>query len=222
MDDPALEPGRLAAAFDGIERLNRWSSSAQILWRPLQSLLRAHPGKCVRVLDVGTGSGDLPLALWQRAQRDGFNVALDGVDVSRTAVELARERAARHAAPLQFMQANALRDNIPDGYDVVMSSLFLHHLADDEAQSLLGRMAAAAQRLVLVNDLARGRAGLMLAYAATRLATRSAVVRVDGPRSVRGAFTPAEAAGLAARAGMRGARVERCWPCRWRLTWWRA
>jgi hypothetical protein len=70
-----------------------------------------------------------------------------------------------------------------------------------------------------VNDLSRSRWNLGLVWCATRLVTRSRVVHVDGPLSVRGAFTPAEAAKLAERAGLTGARVAERFPCRWLLTW---
>jgi SAM-dependent methyltransferase len=222
MDDPALAAPQLAAALRGIARLNRASNSARILWQPLAGLLRSAAGRPVRVLDIGTGSGDLPVALFERARRLGLPLHIDGCDVSGTAIDLARRRAAQVAAPLRFLQADALRDDIPDGYDVVMSSLFLHHLADEEAATLLGRMAAAARRLVLVQDLLRCRLGLLLAYAATSALSASTVVRTDGPRSVRGAFTAAEALALAERGGLRGARVERRWPCRYLLTWWKS
>jgi hypothetical protein len=97
--------------------------------------------------------------------------------------------------------------------------LFLHHLDEPQAVALLARMAGAARRLVLVNDLNRSRAGYLLAWAGTRLLSTSAVVHTDGPLSVEGAFTIAEATALAEKAGLTGARVEPRWPCRWLLQW---
>jgi hypothetical protein len=71
----------------------------------------------------------------------------------------------------------------------------------------------------LVNDLARGKPGLLLALVATRMLTNSEVVHVDGPRSVEGAFTPQEAQSLARGAGLQGAIVLKKWPCRYLLIW---
>src|SRR5262249_61298949 len=89
-------------------------------------------------------------------------------------------------AALVFSACDVLREPLPAGYDAVVCSLFLHHLSAEQAVGLLRRMAAAAGRLVLVNDLARGRAGYLLAYLGTRLLTRSPGVHFDGPRSVEG------------------------------------
>ena len=73
--------------------------------------------------------------------------------------------------------------------------------------------------LVVVNDLLRSRGGLLLAHLASRLFTGSDVVRVDGPRSVRAAYSLGEIRALAGRAGLESARIEPRWPCRFVLTW---
>jgi SAM-dependent methyltransferase len=219
MDQPGLDPGRHCQALRGLGRINLWSGSAGILWPPLAGLARALAPRRVRVLDLATGGGDVPIRLWQRARRAGLPIDIDGCDVSPVAMEHANQAARRAGAEVRFFRADALEDDWPADYDVATCSLFLHHLTEDQAESLLRRMATA--RLVLVNDLVRGRAGLLLARVGTRLLTRSPVVHVDGPRSVEGAFAVAEVRGLADRAGLIGAAVERRWPCRLLLTWWR-
>jgi hypothetical protein len=122
-------------------------------------------------------------------------------------------------ARVGFFVHDALIGELPGGYDAVLCSLFLHHLEADQAVQLLRQMAQAAGRLVLVNDLVRSTAGYLAAYAGTRLLSRSPVVHIDGPRSVEGAFSPAEVRVLAYRAGLRRARVELCWPWRYLLRW---
>jgi hypothetical protein len=112
-----------------------------------------------------------------------------------------------------------IRDPLPADFDVVTCSLFLHHLSSDDALSLLVRMHDAADKLVLVNDLARSRFNYLSVWTACHLLTRSRIVRFDGPASVRSAFTPAEALGLAERAGLSGATIVRRFPCRFLLSW---
>ena len=104
-------------------------------------------------------------------------------------------------------------------HDVVLSTLFLHHLEDEQALAWLAALGRARPGLLLVDDLDRTRRGLVLAWLATRLLSRSAVVHHDGPVSVERAFTAEEAAELASRAGLQGARVARHWPARWQLAW---
>jgi SAM-dependent methyltransferase len=219
MDQPGLDPRLHLQALRGLRRINFWSGSAGILWPPLARLGQSLSPRPLRVLDLASGGGDVPIRLWYRAGRAGLRVVVEGCDVSPVAVEHATREAARRGADVRFFTADALDGDLPGGYDAVVCSLFLHHLTDTQAIRLLRRMAAAADRLVLVNDLVRSRAGLLLARVGTRLLSRSPVVHVDGPRSVEGAFTIEEARRLAERAGLTGATVERRWPCRFLLTW---
>ena len=217
MDQPGLDPGRHRQALRGLGRINYWSRSAAILWPPLAALARNH-GRPARVLDLASGGGDVPIRLWHRAGRAGLPIVVEGCDISPLAVDHATRQAERQGAEVRFFVTDALTDALPEGYDAVVCSLFLHHLTEEQAVALLRRMATAG-KLVLVNDLVRSRAGLLLARVGTRLLSLSPVVHVDGPRSVEGAFTIAEAHALAERAGLSGATVEPRWPCRFLLTW---
>lgn len=217
MDDPTLPADLHRAALSGLTRLNRWSRSERIVWQPLARLLAE--GRPLRVLDVATGAGDIPVALRRRAVRRRWDLRIDGCDVSEQALMYARSYAARQGAAVRFFRHDAVRDELPGDYDAIVCSLFLHHLSTDEAVSLLRRMADAARRLVVINDLRRSHVGVCLAHAATRLMSRSPIVRADGPQSARAAFTAHEATELARRAGLVGATVERRWPYRLLLQW---
>jgi 2-polyprenyl-3-methyl-5-hydroxy-6-metoxy-1,4-benzoquinol methylase len=218
IDQPDLEESLHRDALRGLERINRWSGSAGILWRPIRALAQQN-GAPLRLLDVATGAGDVPLRLWYKARRAGLSLEVAGCDRSPRAVAHAGHRAAQVGAAVRFFECDALSDTLPDDYDLVTCSLFLHHLDEGPAVELLRRMGHAARRLVLVNDLRRSRSGLLLAYLGTRLLSASPVVHRDGPLSVAAAYTPAEALDLAQRAGLTGARVARRWPCRYLLSW---
>ncbi len=219
MDDPGLDQRRHVQALCGLARLNRLSRTVHTLWRPIFQLARRRDLGKIRLLDVATGAGDVPLGLWQKARRCGVTLEIHGVDASPRAVQFARSQAARKGAPIEFSTLDVLAGELPQGFDVVVSSLFFHHLDDGQAVALLCRMAGAARHLVLVSDLRRCGPGLALAFLATHLFTRSDVARTDALRSARAAFTLEEAAALAGQAGLAGAAVARRWPFRFLLTW---
>jgi SAM-dependent methyltransferase len=219
MDQPGLDEQAHASALTALVRINWWSGSAGTLWQPIRTLANSQPGRTLRVLDVATGAGDVPVRLWHRARRAGVDLHLDGCDVSPTALEYARHRAAAAGADVRFFPCDVLRDSLPPDYDVIVSSLFLHHLDEAPAVEVLRRKGQAARRMVLVNDLVRSRSGYVLAYLGTRLLSRSWVAHIDGPRSVEGAFTTDEALSLARQAGLDNATVARRWPMRYLLTW---
>ncbi len=222
IDDPELKDDLLQGALRGLARINSLSRSANIVWLPLVSLARQLKTDRLRILDVATGAGDIPLALWRKARKSGVRLEIHGVDVNERALTYARNQADARGADIQFSRMDAIAEEFPRDYDVVISSLFLHHLPDESIARLLNAMAEAAHHMVLINDLRRHPFGLGLAHLAGSVLTRSPVVRVDAVRSVRAAFTLSEARDLAARAGLNGAVVSRRWPCRFLLSWRRS
>jgi SAM-dependent methyltransferase len=217
MDDPVLNPVEHRRALAGLARINRFSGSVGVLWPAIGGLARKL-GRPLRVLDIATGSGDVPAGLLAKANRARVTLEVSGCDVSPTAIATAAE----HCPDGRFFVHDVICDPLPVGFDVVACSLFLHHLSTDDATLLLGRMRDAANRLVLVNDLTRSRFNFLCAWLACHALTRSRVVRFDGPASVRSAFTPVEALALAEQAGLIGATVRRRFPCRFLLSWSRS
>ena len=217
MDQPGLDPVAHEHALRDLARINWWSRSASILW----PTIRAHALKTqrpLRVLDVATGAGDVPIGLLNRAKRAGLALEVSACDISETALHYAQKRATAAGVAIRFFHHDILTNPLPDGFDIVTASLFLHHLDEADAIVVLQRMQASATRAVLVNDLERNRIGYIMAWIGTRILSRSPVVHVDGPLSVRGAFSITEALMLAEQAGLRGAKIARHWPFRFLLT----
>jgi SAM-dependent methyltransferase len=219
MDQPDLDAGRHEEALRGLERINFWGGASRVFWPRLHALARTQGQRALRVLDLASGAGDGVIRLWQRAQRARLPMEIDGCDRSAIAIEHARRSAETRHAGVRFFSCDVLQDSLPGGYDVVLNSLFLHHLDEGDAVTFLRRAAGAAGRALLVSDLVRGPVGLVLAYLATRVLSRSPVVHYDGPVSIEGAFSPGELRGLASRAGLSGAEVTRHWPCHMLLSW---
>lgn len=217
MDDPGLEPDRHLDALRALGRVNRVSLAGRRLWHEVAAL-HSRLGRPVRILDLACGGADLLADLATRAHRAGTPVELHGCDVSPVAVEHGR-RTAPAGAPIEVFQLDALTGELPGGYDLLTSSLFLHHLDDAQAVSLLRRMSEAAREALFVQDLCRTRLGYLFAWIGLHTMTRSDVARVDGLRSVRAAFTVDEARSLCSEAGLTGAAVRRCWPQRFTIRW---
>ena len=219
MDMPDVDPLAHSQALQGLRRINAFSGAVGSLFAPIRCLSRESGGRPLRVLDLACGGGDNTTALALRARREGLALQVEGCDLSPQAVAIATRSAEERALGTRFFQADALHDPLPDDYDVILCSLFLHHLEEDQAVELLRRMAGASRCLVLVNDLIRSPLGYGLAWAGCRLLSRSPIVHFDGPVSVQGAFQLAEVRALATRAGLEGAELRRSWPERYLLSW---
>lgn len=219
MDDPSLSTAEQLHARAGLARINACTGSAGLLWTPIKQLIDSQSLRNPKVLDIATGSGDVLLRLSRIAARHGMDLQADGCDVCDAALAQARSAAQCSGARAQFFKVNVLSDELPKDYDVVMTSLFMHHLSDEEAIALLAAMKKAAKRMVLVMDLVRAPANHFFVWLATRLLSTSKVVHFDGPASVRAAYTCNELQKLAQQAGLHGAVIQEAFPCRMMLVW---
>ena len=224
MDDPSLDRELHLAALRGLERLNAISNSKNILAAPIIKLLqrlsvdRSFKGP-LRVLDIACGAGDMPIELSNFFKDKSLPVEIHGLDISDLAVSYATKKNTEARANCQFSQLNVIEEELPAGFDVVTTSLFTHHLDPPEIEILMQKMARAAGHLMLINDLERSALSLFSVTMATHLLTSSPVVQHDGPASVRAAFTRGEMLCMAIKAGLQGAVIKGCFPCRMLLSW---
>lgn len=218
MDQPDLDPRLRRGALRALDRINRISGTVGRYWPEIGQLSHRLGGRRLRVIDVACGGGDVAIAIERRAARHGIDLEMSGCDASPEALAYARSGAERAGAAVDFFECDATGGALPES-DVALCSLFLHHLDDNQAVNLLGLMTDSARHLVLVSDLVRSRLGHVYAYLASRLLTRSPVVRTDAMLSVEAAFTVDEAASLARRARPDGFDVRIHFPQRYLLTW---
>jgi SAM-dependent methyltransferase len=219
MDAPNLAPARFTETLRGLRRVNIVTRSTALMWPDLEAAVRRCAARPLRVLDVACGGGDVLIALWRRAKRAGLRVELVGCDVSPTAVQFASEAAARAEAPIAFFRHDVTGDPLPDGFDMVMSTLFLHHLDDKEAIAFLHDAAAKSHDRLVIQDLVRSPLSYWFARLGTRVLLLSDICRLDGRTSVEGAFTQEEATSLAREAGLTRAEVVLRLPFRYLIRW---
>ena len=145
--------------------------------------------EAVTVLDVGAGAADVPLALARKFP----NVTPMAFDLSETMLSFAEG--------LPRIRGDVGRFPFRDrSVDYVISTNFFHHLTDDAVVAALREFDRVARRGIVVNDLLRTRRG----WVVTKLLTLWAnpYVKVDGPLSIKKAFTIPEIEALARRAGL--------------------
>ncbi|MCA9124193.1 MAG: methyltransferase domain-containing protein [Planctomycetaceae bacterium] len=217
MDDPNLDRSKHEQALRGLQRINAWTRNASLVWKHVLAVAANIGDQPLRILDLATGSADIPISLMKLASSRGIALQIDACDVSEQAISVATKNC--HAASVEvcLFCLDILRDEIPEQYDVVMCSQFLHHLTEKEAVSVLRKMKSAATRRVVVVDLERNRMNWLQVWFATRILTRSDVVHFDGPQSIRAAFTCTECYTLAQQAGFTNLTIQRQWPCRFVL-----
>lgn len=191
------------------------------MWRGVRRLLDGRTPGPLRILDVGCGAGDIPRVLEARLRASGWRPRCVLADLHPVTLRIAREALGSAPRPGSFRFVRLTAAGLPfaDGsFDLALSSLTLHHLEHDEAGRLLAELARVSSGRWLVADLRRSRMALgLVRMLSTTLWRREPLPRVDGPVSVRRAFTPAEVEALLAASGVPG-RVVRAGPVRFLAT----
>ena len=212
MDDPDCDRAALDRTYARFGPVNRLVAGWRTVYRrhlvPLLS-----PDRVTTLLDVGSGAGDVPRTLARWAARDGRSLQITAIDPDPRAQAYA---SGGPPSPGVTFRQTTSRTLVDEGarFDVVSSNHLLHHLDPAELDALLADSVVLARRLVLHSDLARSRAAYLGWAVASRPFARRSFIRVDGLRSIRRSYRPAE---LAAQAGP-GWRVLPQFPARLLLT----
>lgn len=226
MDLPSTSRAEFMRALDEIRWVNRNLGGSAAVLEALLALVPPNFQGTLNILDLGTGSADIPIALVRWAREHGKNRGIDfritALDLHPVAVEAAR--ALTHDYPeILVMQGDALNLEEPErSYDFVISSLFMHHLTDRDAVRLLCEMARLCRRGLVVNDLERHPFAWLAISVLGLLTGKGRVFRNDAPLSVLRAFTRTELDNFCEQAGLPDMLIERRKPYRWVMSWQRS
>src|SRR6185369_1140278 len=204
----------VAESLADLRRINRFLGGRRVVLDAIAACVDTANVKEVSVLDVGTGSADIPMAVADRCRNLGLSIFVAGADISERNLRVARTLLGV-SPEIQLVRADSM--NLPfadDSFDFVTASLFLHHFRDEDVVRLLSDFGRIAKRAVIVNDLVRN----LVPYYFTKLAgpflAWSFLTRNDAPVSVLRGFTPDEMKDLAKRAGLNNIQVRRSFPYR--------
>jgi ubiquinone/menaquinone biosynthesis C-methylase UbiE len=204
----------VAKSLSDLRRINRFLGGRKVILRALSSCLDGSSLQKVSLLDVGTGSADIPMAVAADCHRRGLESFIAAVDLSERHLRISRARLGV-SSEVHLVRADCLRLPFPArSFDFVTASLFLHHFRDDDVVRLLADFGRIAKRAVIVNDLVRNLVPYYFTRIAFPLLGTSFLTQNDGPVSVLRAFTAEEMKDLARRAGLNNVRVKRLFPYR--------
>lgn len=211
MDEADATQPAFEAALRDLGRINRWSLAARPVVAWLDAVAERSGATSLSVLDVGAGGGDMLARVAAWGARRGVAVELTGLDRSPWAAAFAE----RAGVPARYVTCDLFEH--AQAHDVVICSLFAHHLDDAEAERFLRWMEARARLGWLISDLHRHWLPWGFLWGATRALRMDPMVVHDSTRSVERGFVRADWARLAAEAGV-AARVRWSVPFKWIVT----
>ncbi len=177
LDSDSGTPDEIRAALTDLRNVNRWFGGTSTLVSLLNRVSTASGKSRLTLLDVGAGPGEAAITA---ARTTGTRVTL---------LDRATTHLPRNGVPT--VAADAMSLPCLDGsFDVVSSSLFIHHLEPEEIVRCIDEALRVCRVAVLINDLHRSAAHLALVYAGLPLFSR--ITRHDSVASVKRAYTPSE------------------------------
>jgi len=189
MDEPCSYEDFRSCLID-LAQVNRLTLASRPTLHWLDELVAARKStEPLRIVDVGFGGGDMLRRIARWATRRGIAVQLTGIDLNPHAARAAREFTSANVA-IDWITGDAFSYTEPA--DVILSSLFTHHLSEPDVVRFLAWMDSVARRGWFINDLVREKTPLQLFTVLSRLARWHRFVRHDGPVSFRRSFREAD------------------------------
>ena len=182
--------------------INRYFGDKRALEKSLLREIAVSDLRKFSVLDVGCGSGELLRIIAEFASSTRREAHLIGIDLNSISSSVTKTES-REFPEIRSVRGDAFE--LPfadDAFDYAISSLFFHHLLDEQIPIVLNEMSRVSRRGVCVIDLHRD----PIAYVGYKVLCFvfriSELVRHDGALSIRKGFRTAELARLATAAGL--------------------
>lgn len=196
-----------------LEAINHWLGGHNITLIGLNRLINKK--KSFTILDIGSGGGDTlkAVAAWGRKRK--YKLDLIGIDLKTDCIDFAKERC-KDYPEISFIRSDyRCIDEFDLKPDIIISSLFCHHLTNDEIIDFLKWMYKHAGDGFIINDLQRH----SLAYHSIKLLTdlfsKSYLVKNDAKLSVARAFIKSDWDNLFQKAGIKNAYIKWQWAFRY-------
>ncbi len=214
IDTGDYTPEEYARFLHEIAFINRCLGDRRALRKTLLREIKTKNIREFSVLDVGCGSGELLRYVAEFARGSGRTARLTGIDLNEISASITSS--VSHNFPeISSVRGDAFKLPFADGeFDYSISSLFFHHLADDQIPLVLNEMSRVASRGIFVIDLHRHPMAYVLYKLFCVVFRISPLVRHDGSLSILRGFSPAELDDLLKASKLRLKKIERTAPYR--------
>lgn len=220
MDDFSIDGVMLQDTLDKLATINKLLGGNGVTLNGLKILLKNKPkNRRITIIDLGCGGGDILRTIAKYGKKEGYDFELIGVDANKNATEYARKLSVNYEN-IRFIHADVFSEEIKAiHYDIVMTTLFLHHFNETQLLQLLKHLLKRATIGVVINDLQRN----PLAYYLFKLITipvKNKMVIEDGLTSVLRGFKRKELENLSHQLNS-SYQLKWKWAFRYQWVLWR-
>src|SRR4030095_9275193 len=115
----------VARSLSDLRRINQFLGGKKVVLQAISTCLNGGSAKTVSLLDVGTGSADIPIAVAERCRLRGLSPFVAGVDISERNLRISKARFGVDSQ-VNLVQADSLKLPFASrSFDFVTASLFL-------------------------------------------------------------------------------------------------
>ncbi|MDG1730410.1 MAG: methyltransferase domain-containing protein [Algibacter sp.] len=188
LDDFSMKGDLLRDTLDKLGNINKWLGGNRVTLDGIKKLLKNQPkDKTYTILDLGCGHGDILRLIADFGRKNNYKFKLIGIDANQDAIEYADELSVNYSE-LSFKNEDVFSEAFQNlDYDIVLTTLFLHHFKDEEIKSLLVTCSNKATLGIVVNDLQRSEVAYGL-FKLLGLVISNKMIKQDGLTSILRAF----------------------------------
>lgn len=208
MDTEKVDYNDFAKCLDHLSLIN----TCTLAYRPTLKWVKSYASdKKLNIVDVGSGGGDMMRKIWHMAKKHKFSVNIIGADMNDHAKIYADQKLLAKQSSLNNVTKNAFDLSNVKKSDLIISSLFTHHLIDEELISFIVDMDENAGQGWFINDLHRHPIAYYFIKAITYVFPFHRFVKHDAAVSVARAFTKKDWINILKSAGINESRYKVEW-----------
>ncbi len=216
MDDFSIGGEVLHDTLDKLAIINKWLGGNRVTIQGLKKLLKDHPKeKSLTLIDLGCGGGDILREIAEFGKKEGYNFNLIGIDANKDAIDYAAKLSQLYPE-IVYVHCDIFSEEFKAmEYDIVLSTLFLHHFTEAQLVKFLSMVLNKASIGIVINDLHRHGIAYFL-FNILCITIKNKMVKEDGLTSVLKGFKRSDLKNITKEIG---AKAQIRWKWAFRFQW---
>lgn len=192
LDAADCDPQLASCSYRFMRLVNRFAGGTRVVKNFLaREMSGCDRTQSIKVLDIGSGTCDIPLAITKWARKQCRRIEFTCIDTNETALKIASQNIEKSGFDsIELKHESILEFDCRQHFDYAIGSMFFHHLQDEQILALIEKLRSYVLRGILINDLRRNL--MSFAGCSAMVCLLSKDLKHDALLSIRKGFKPDE------------------------------